>query len=101
MQLTCTSTIDAAVCTYGGMWHQRGLLLERRGRHCNKYWIGLIGQRYSYRSCQSPLVDCYNSLLRDNETLGVAVILDVQAAPTPLIATASINCDPWSFALPL
>ncbi|KAF2811891.1 MFS general substrate transporter [Mytilinidion resinicola] len=42
----------------------------------------------------------YSSLLRGIETAGVAVGFGVQAVPTVLIATASINCGLWFFALP-
>ena len=42
----------------------------------------------------------YSSLLRGIETAGVAVGFGVQAVPTTLIATASINCGLWFFALP-
>ncbi|OAR01603.1 hypothetical protein LLEC1_00462 [Akanthomyces lecanii] len=42
----------------------------------------------------------YSSLLRGIETAGVAVGFGVQAVPTALIATASINFALWFFALP-
>ncbi|KUJ17650.1 DUF895 domain membrane protein [Mollisia scopiformis] len=42
----------------------------------------------------------YSSLLRGIETAGVAVGFGVQAVPTALIATASINFGFWFFALP-
>lgn len=42
----------------------------------------------------------YSSLLRGIETAGVAVGFGVQAIPTALIATASINFGLWFFALP-
>lgn len=42
----------------------------------------------------------YSSLLRGIETAGVALGFGVQAVPTALIATASINCGLWFFALP-
>ncbi|CAO2652946.1 Nn.00g023570.m01.CDS01 [Neocucurbitaria sp. VM-36] len=42
----------------------------------------------------------YSSLLRGIETAGVAVGFGVQAVPTVLIATASINCGLWFIALP-
>ncbi|KAL2832170.1 hypothetical protein BDW59DRAFT_169544 [Aspergillus cavernicola] len=42
----------------------------------------------------------YSSLLRGIETAGVAVGFGVQAIPTVLIATASINFGLWFFALP-
>lgn len=42
----------------------------------------------------------YSSLLRGIETAGVAVGFGVQAVPTVLIATASINLGLWLFALP-
>jgi hypothetical protein len=42
----------------------------------------------------------YSSLLRGIETAGVAVGFGVQAVPTILIATASINFGFWFFALP-
>ncbi|OHF01899.1 hypothetical protein CORC01_02777 [Colletotrichum orchidophilum] len=42
----------------------------------------------------------YSSLLRGIETAAVAVGFGIQAVPTPLIATASINCSLWFVALP-
>ncbi|TVY92815.1 putative membrane protein [Lachnellula willkommii] len=42
----------------------------------------------------------YSALLRGIETAGVAVGFGVQAVPTVLIATASINLGFWFFALP-
>jgi hypothetical protein len=42
----------------------------------------------------------YSSLLRGLETAGVAVGFGVQAVPTALIATASVNMGLWFFALP-
>ncbi|OAL48121.1 MFS general substrate transporter [Pyrenochaeta sp. DS3sAY3a] len=42
----------------------------------------------------------YSSLLRGIETAGVALGFGVQAVPTILIATASINCALWFIALP-
>lgn len=42
----------------------------------------------------------YSSLLRGIETAAVAVGFGIQAFPTPLIATASINCGLWFIALP-
>ncbi|KAL2414152.1 Notoamide biosynthesis cluster protein O' [Exophiala dermatitidis] len=42
----------------------------------------------------------YSSLLRGIETAGVAVGFGVQAIPTALIATASINTALWYIALP-
>lgn len=42
----------------------------------------------------------YSSLLRGIETAGVAVGFGVQAVPTVLIATASINIAFWFIALP-
>ncbi|PYH45975.1 uncharacterized protein BP01DRAFT_391331 [Aspergillus saccharolyticus JOP 1030-1] len=42
----------------------------------------------------------YSSLLRGIETAGVAVGFGVQAIPTTLIATASINYGLWFFTLP-
>ncbi|UNI19417.1 hypothetical protein JDV02_005601 [Purpureocillium takamizusanense] len=42
----------------------------------------------------------YSSLLRGIETAGVAVGFGVQAVPTALIVTASINFGLWFFALP-
>ena len=42
----------------------------------------------------------YSSLLRGIETAGVAVGFGVQAVPTALIVTASINCGLWFLALP-
>ncbi|KAL4877114.1 major facilitator superfamily domain-containing protein [Aspergillus karnatakaensis] len=42
----------------------------------------------------------YSSLLRGIETAGVAVGFGVQAVPTALIATASINLGLWFTALP-
>ncbi|KAL7621502.1 hypothetical protein AAE478_008826 [Parahypoxylon ruwenzoriense] len=41
----------------------------------------------------------YSSLLRGIETAGVAIGFGVQAVPTTLIATASINLGLWFFAL--
>jgi hypothetical protein len=42
----------------------------------------------------------YSSLLRGIETAAVAVGFGVQAVPTALIATASINLGLWFIALP-
>lgn len=42
----------------------------------------------------------YSSLLRGIETAGVAVSFGVQAVPTVLIATASLNFGFWFVALP-
>lgn len=42
----------------------------------------------------------YSSLLRGLETAGVAVGFGIQAIPTPLVATASINLGFWFSALP-
>ncbi|KAK1852560.1 DUF895 domain membrane protein [Colletotrichum chrysophilum] len=42
----------------------------------------------------------YSSLLRGSETAAVAVGFGVQAVPTALIATASINLGLWFIALP-
>lgn len=42
----------------------------------------------------------YSSLLRGIETAAVAVGFGVQAVPTALIATASINLSLWFIALP-
>ncbi|KAI2615009.1 MFS general substrate transporter [Hypoxylon sp. NC1633] len=42
----------------------------------------------------------YSSLLRGVETAAVAIGFGVQAVPTALIATASINLGLWFFALP-
>ncbi|KAK5689450.1 hypothetical protein LTR17_026264 [Elasticomyces elasticus] len=42
----------------------------------------------------------YSSLLRGIETAAVCVGFGVQAIPTPLIATAVINCGLWFIALP-
>jgi hypothetical protein len=42
----------------------------------------------------------YSSLLRGIETAAVAVGFGVQAIPTALIITASLNCGFWCFAAP-
>jgi len=42
----------------------------------------------------------YSSLLRGIETAAVALGFGIQAIPTPLIGTASINCGLWFLALP-
>ncbi|KAK1637923.1 hypothetical protein BDP81DRAFT_460522 [Colletotrichum phormii] len=42
----------------------------------------------------------HSSLLRGIETAAVAVGFGIQAVPTPLIATARINCGLWFIALP-
>jgi hypothetical protein len=42
----------------------------------------------------------YSSLLRGIETAAVCLGFGIQAIPTPLIATASINCGFWFIALP-
>lgn len=42
----------------------------------------------------------YSSLLRGIETAAVCLGFGIQAIPTPLIATASINCGLWFIALP-
>ncbi|RMZ91364.1 hypothetical protein DV736_g1386, partial [Chaetothyriales sp. CBS 134916] len=66
--------------------------------------LGMV-ENYIYW-CISNLSDSpgdqirYSSLLRGIETAGVAVGFGVQAAPTALIATASINFGLWFFALP-
>lgn len=62
-------------------------------------------ENYNYW-CISNLSDSpgdqirYSSLLRGIETAGVAVGFGVQAVPTALIATASINTALWFIALP-
>lgn len=66
--------------------------------------LGMV-ENYIYW-CISNLSDSpgdqirYSSLLRGIETAGVAVSFGVQAVPTILIATASINFGFWFFALP-
>jgi hypothetical protein len=66
--------------------------------------LGLV-ENYIYW-CISNLSDSpgdqirYSSLLRGIETAGVAVGFGVQAVPTALIATASINFGLWFLALP-
>ncbi|KAL4779069.1 major facilitator superfamily domain-containing protein [Aspergillus varians] len=66
--------------------------------------LGLV-ENYIYW-CIGNLADSpgeqirYSSLLRGIETAGVAVGFGVQAVPTALIATASINFGLWFFALP-
>ncbi|KAF1812393.1 DUF895 domain membrane protein [Eremomyces bilateralis CBS 781.70] len=66
--------------------------------------LGMV-ENYIYW-CISNLSDSpgdqirYSSLLRGIETAGVAVGFGVQAVPTALIATASINLGFWFFALP-
>jgi hypothetical protein len=66
--------------------------------------LGLV-ENYIYW-CISNLSDSpgdqirYSSLLRGIETAGVAVGFGVQAVPTVLIATASINFGFWFLALP-
>ncbi|OQU97074.1 hypothetical protein CLAIMM_03075 isoform 2 [Cladophialophora immunda] len=66
--------------------------------------LGMV-ENYIYW-CISNLSDSpgdqirYSSLLRGIETAGVAVGFGVQAVPTALIATASINFALWFFALP-
>jgi hypothetical protein len=66
--------------------------------------LGMV-ENYIYW-CISNLSDSpgdqirYSSLLRGIETAGVAVGFGVQAVPTILIATASINFALWFFALP-
>ncbi|KAK6373703.1 hypothetical protein LTS17_008196 [Exophiala oligosperma] len=66
--------------------------------------LGMV-ENYIYW-CISNLSDSpgdqirYSSLLRGIETAGVAVGFGVQAVPTALIATASINFGLWFFALP-
>jgi hypothetical protein len=42
----------------------------------------------------------YSSLLRGIETAAVALSFGVQAVPTPLIVTASLNMAIWIVALP-
>ncbi|KAI0385125.1 MFS general substrate transporter [Hypomontagnella monticulosa] len=42
----------------------------------------------------------YSSILRGIETAGICIGFGVQAVPTALIATASINLGLWFFALP-
>ncbi|KAL1634121.1 hypothetical protein SLS56_002424 [Neofusicoccum ribis] len=67
--------------------------------------LGMVGN-YIYW-CISNLSDSpgdqtrYSSLLRGIETAAVAVGFGVQAVPTTLIATASINLGLWFIALPL
>jgi MFS family permease len=66
--------------------------------------LGMV-ENYIYW-CISNLADGpgeqirYSSLLRGIETAGVAVGFGVQAVPTALIATASINFGLWFLALP-
>jgi MFS family permease len=66
--------------------------------------LGMV-ENYIYW-CISNLSDSpgdqirYSSLLRGIETAAVAVGFGVQAVPTALIATASINFGFWFFALP-
>jgi MFS family permease len=66
--------------------------------------LGMV-ENYIYW-CISNLSDSpgdqirYSSLLRGIETAAVAVGFGVQAVPTVLIATASINFGLWFFALP-
>ncbi|KAI1379088.1 MFS general substrate transporter [Hypoxylon crocopeplum] len=66
--------------------------------------LGMV-ENYIYW-CISNLSDSpgdqirYSSLLRGIETAGVALGFGVQAVPTALIATASINLSLWFFALP-
>ncbi|KIX03050.1 uncharacterized protein Z518_06600 [Rhinocladiella mackenziei CBS 650.93] len=66
--------------------------------------LGMV-ENYIYW-CISNLSDSpgdqirYGSLLRGIETAAVAVGFGVQAVPTALIATASINFGPWFFVLP-
>lgn len=66
--------------------------------------LGMV-ENYIYW-CISNLSDSpgdqirYSSLLRGIETAGVAVGFGVQAVPTELIATASINFGFWCLALP-
>jgi MFS family permease len=66
--------------------------------------LGMV-ENYIYW-CTSNLSDSpgdqirYSSLLRGIETAAVAVGFGVQAVPTVLIATASINFGLWFFALP-
>ncbi|KAI1392051.1 MFS general substrate transporter [Hypoxylon trugodes] len=66
--------------------------------------VGMI-ENYIYW-CISNLSDSpgdqirYSSLLRGIETAGVCIGFGVQAVPTALIATASINLGLWFFALP-
>ncbi|KAI1417352.1 MFS general substrate transporter [Hypoxylon sp. FL1857] len=66
--------------------------------------VGMV-ENYIYW-CISNLSDSpgdqirYSSLLRGIETAGVCIGFGVQAVPTSLIATASINLGLWFFALP-
>ncbi|KAK4888719.1 hypothetical protein LTR27_012417 [Elasticomyces elasticus] len=66
--------------------------------------VGMV-ENYIYW-CISNLSDSpgdqirYSSLLRGIETAAVCVGFGVQAIPTPLIATAAINCGLWFIALP-
>ncbi|RMD40580.1 hypothetical protein DV735_g4542, partial [Chaetothyriales sp. CBS 134920] len=75
-----------------------GLFLFERVCH------GMI-ENYIYW-CISNLSDSpgdqirYSSLLRGIETASVAIGYGVQAIPTPLIVTASINCGLWYITLP-
>lgn len=66
--------------------------------------LGMV-ENYIYW-CISNLSDSpgdqirYSSLLRGIETAAVALGFGIQAIPTPLIGTASINCGLWFIALP-
>ncbi|KAI1098636.1 MFS general substrate transporter [Jackrogersella minutella] len=66
--------------------------------------VGMV-ENYIYW-CISNLSDSpsqqirYSSLLRGIETAGVCIGFGVQAVPTELVATASINLGLWFFALP-
>jgi len=66
--------------------------------------LGMV-ENYIYW-CISNLSDSpgdqirYSSLLRGIETAAVALGFGIQAIPTPLIGTASINCGLWFMALP-
>ncbi|KAI1211996.1 MFS general substrate transporter [Annulohypoxylon truncatum] len=73
------------------------LMLERLS-------VGMV-ENYIYW-CISNLSDSpgqqirYSSLLRGIETAGICLGFGVQAVPTALVATASINLGLWFFALP-
>ncbi|KAI1455513.1 MFS general substrate transporter [Annulohypoxylon moriforme] len=73
------------------------LMLERLS-------VGMV-ENYIYW-CISNLSDSpgqqirYSSLLRGIETAGICIGFGVQAVPTALVATASINLGLWFFALP-
>jgi hypothetical protein len=68
--------------------------------------LGSVANHGVSHRCISNLSDSpgdqirYSSLLRGIETAAVCLGFGIQAIPTPLIATASINCGLWFFALP-